>query len=74
MLPIIVNEVMKKADQVIQFAANSHVDRSVEYGSILVRTNVLGTKTLLQNALANKIKEVIEFDAGINHITNEGVY
>ncbi|MFA7037026.1 MAG: GDP-mannose 4,6-dehydratase, partial [Methanosarcina sp.] len=52
--PAVVNEVMKTADQVVHFAAESHVDRSIEDGSVFVRTNVLGTNTLLQSALANK--------------------
>jgi dTDP-D-glucose 4,6-dehydratase len=39
---------MKKVDQVVHFAAKSHVDRSIEDGSVFVRTNVLGTNALLQ--------------------------
>jgi len=65
--PIIVNEVMKKVDQVVHFAAESHVDRSIEDGSVFVRTNVLGTNTLLQSALANNIKKFI-------HISTDEVY
>lgn len=57
--PASVNEVMTKVDQVVHFAAESHVDRSIEDGSVFVRTNVLGTNTLLQSALANKIKKFI---------------
>ena len=65
--PLIVNEVMKEADQVVHFAAESHVDRSIEDGSVFVRTNVLGTNTLLQSALANNIKKFI-------HISTDEVY
>lgn len=65
--PVIVNEVMKKVDQVVHFAAESHVDRSIEDGSVFVRTNVLGTNTLLQSALANKIKKFI-------HVSTDEVY
>ena len=65
--PVIVNEVMKTADQVVHFAAESHVDRSIEDGSVFVMTNVLGTNTLLQSALANNIKKFI-------HISTDEVY
>ncbi|AAM05582.1 dTDP-glucose 4,6-dehydratase [Methanosarcina acetivorans C2A] len=65
--PASVNEVMTKVDQVVHFAAESHVDRSIEDGSVFVRTNVLGTNTLLQSALANKIKKFI-------HVSTDEVY
>ena len=65
--PIVVNEVMNKMDWVIHFAAESHVDRSIEDGSVFVRTNVLGTNTLLQKALANNIKKFV-------HISTDEVY
>ena len=37
----------EKPDVVINFAAESHVDRSVEHPEEFVRTNVMGTTTLL---------------------------
>ncbi len=37
-------------DYVVNFAAESHVDRSIADPEIFVRTNVLGTVTLLNNA------------------------
>jgi len=46
----LVNELFNGADEVIHFAAESHVDRSIESSSEFIRTNVLGTNTLL-NAL-----------------------
>jgi len=36
-----------KFDQVVHFAAESHVDRSIEDPSIFLRTNILGTQNLL---------------------------
>jgi dTDP-glucose 4,6-dehydratase len=63
----VVNEVMKKIDYVVHFAAESHVDRSIEDGSVFVRTNVLGTNTLLQSALAHNIKKFI-------HVSTDEVY
>ncbi|MDQ1275632.1 MAG: dTDP-glucose 4,6-dehydratase, partial [Euryarchaeota archaeon] len=65
--PVIVNEVMNKVDKVVHFAAESHVDRSIEDGSVFVKTNVLGTNTLLQSALANDIKKFI-------HVSTDEVY
>ena len=37
----------EKPDLVVNFAAESHVDRSIETPEIFVRTNVMGTQTLL---------------------------
>jgi len=38
------------SDAVINFAAESHVDRSIEDPNVFVKTNVLGTATLLNTA------------------------
>lgn len=43
-------------DVVINFAAESHVDRSIEDSRIFVETNVLGTQTLLDACLDYGIK------------------
>lgn len=40
----------EKFDYVINFAAESHVDRSIEDPAIFIKTNVLGTQTLLDTA------------------------
>ena len=37
----------EKFDVVVNFAAESHVDRSIEDPEIFVKTNVMGTTTLL---------------------------
>ncbi len=44
----LVNELMKKVDGVIHFAAESHVDRSILNGREFLETNVMGTYTLLE--------------------------
>jgi len=45
----LVSEVMaQKFDVVINFAAESHVDRSIEDSSEFLKTNILGTRTLLE--------------------------
>jgi len=40
----------QKIDAVVHFAAESHVDRSISGPEIFVRTNVLGTQTLLEES------------------------
>ncbi|MER5950939.1 dTDP-glucose 4,6-dehydratase [Streptomyces sp. NPDC001904] len=46
----LVAELMAEHDEVVHFAAESHVDRSIEGGAAFVRTNVLGTHTLVEAA------------------------
>ncbi len=65
--PDVVNKIMQRVDHVVHFAAESHVDRSIEDGSIFVRTNVLGTHTLLESALKHNIKRFV-------HISTDEVY
>ncbi len=48
----LVARLLAEADAVAHFAAESHVDRSISDAGAFVRTNVLGTQTLLQAALA----------------------
>jgi len=45
---------------IINFAAESHVDRSIENNEPFVRTNVLGTQILLQSALKYNVKKFIQ--------------
>jgi len=42
-------------DTIIHFAAESHVDRSILSGAEFVRTNVLGTQTLLEAAMQAEV-------------------
>ena len=48
----LVNYVLKRyrPDYIINFAAESHVDRSIENPLLFIETNVLGTMTLLEGA------------------------
>ncbi|MBO4389913.1 MAG: dTDP-glucose 4,6-dehydratase [Lachnospiraceae bacterium] len=46
----------EKFDIVVNFAAESHVDRSIEGPEIFVKTNVLGTTTLLDASRAFGVK------------------
>jgi dTDP-glucose 4,6-dehydratase len=43
----LVNSLVKKADAVVNFAAESHVDRSIRTPDVFVETNILGTQILL---------------------------
>ncbi len=63
----IVAKLMEKVDAVINFAAETHVDRSILSANEFIVTNVLGTTTLLEAARKNDIKKFI-------HIGTDEVY
>ncbi len=52
----LVDKLMKYIDMVINFAAESHVDRSILEPQVFITTNVLGTQVLLDAALRHKVK------------------
>ena len=54
-------------DTVVHFAAESHVDRSIQDSSAFAKTNVLGTQTLLDAALSNTCSRFV-------HISTDEVY
>ena len=56
----LVNDLVPEVDAIINFAAESHVDRSIESASEFIRTNVLGTQTLLEAARIHKITKFIQ--------------
>lgn len=49
-----------KIDVIINFAAESHVDRSIAAPKIFIETNIAGTLTLLEAARDKKIKRFIQ--------------
>ena len=56
-----VGEVMSRGvDVVLNFAAESHVDRSLEEAAVFIQTNVLGTQVLLEAALEHKIDRFVQ--------------
>ncbi len=65
----LVNAVLKKfpVDAIVHFAAESHVDRSITDPSAFVKTNVLGTHTLLEAARKHAIQKFI-------HISTDETY
>lgn len=56
----IVQKSIKRCDVIINFAAESHVDRSIQSSSEFVKTNVLGTDSLLQTTLQNHIGTFVQ--------------
>lgn len=54
-----INQVMKDIDIVVHFAAESHVDKSIENPEIFTKTNVLGTHVLLEAARKYDLKKFI---------------
>ncbi|MEU6486747.1 dTDP-glucose 4,6-dehydratase [Streptomyces sp. NPDC046887] len=54
-------------DDLVHFAAESHVDRSILGAAEFVRTNVLGTQTLLDAALRHRMRTFV-------HISTDEVY
>jgi dTDP-glucose 4,6-dehydratase len=55
-----VDETIQSADTVVNFAAESHVDRSIERASDFIETNVAGTQTLLDAARAHSVKRFVQ--------------
>lgn len=55
------------ADAIFHFAAESHVDRSIESSKVFVETNVLGTSVLLDGARKFSVKRFV-------HISTDEVY
>jgi dTDP-glucose 4,6-dehydratase len=58
----LVDDVIKKyqVDNIINFAAESHVDRSISNPDIFIETNIKGTMTLLNAAKANSIEKFVQ--------------
>lgn len=49
--PKFMQKIIKPGDTLINFAAESHVDRSIDSGYEFIKTNVLGTQVLLELSL-----------------------
>ncbi|MEU9198814.1 dTDP-glucose 4,6-dehydratase [Streptomyces sp. NPDC048332] len=63
----LVGALMAGHDQVVHFAAESHVDRSIDGGAEFVRTNVVGTHTLVHAAHLAGVRTFV-------HISTDEVY
>jgi len=57
-----INNIVRKENinYIINFAAESHVDRSIENPNLFCRTNITGTQTLLNIAKKNEVKRYIQ--------------
>ena len=58
--PALVHKLMSGCDCVVNFAAESHVDRSILEPDAFIKTNFLGTHTLLEAARENGIKRFLQ--------------
>ena len=56
----VVDELVEKSDYVINFAAESHVDRSISDPEIFIKSNVLGTQVLLNAAKQYGVEKYIQ--------------
>ena len=63
----LVMDVLGRADYVVNFAAETHVDRSIHDAQPFILTNILGTHILLEGARTSSIKKFI-------HISTDEVY
>lgn len=59
---LFIEELLQKhhVDAVVNFAAESHVDRSIQGASEFVRTNIAGTNVLLEIAKERKLKKLVQ--------------
>ncbi len=63
----LVLKLMRKAAAVVHFAAETHVDRSIESSDDFLKTNILGTASMLESSLACGIKRFV-------HMSTDEVY
>lgn len=56
----LVRKLVSKVDIVVNFAAESHVDRSISSASEFVKTNILGTQVLLENCLQATVSKFVQ--------------
>lgn len=64
--PTIVGELVPLADVIVNFAAETHVDRSITGPAEFIKTNVVGTQVLLDAAVKNKKR--------FHHISTDEVF
>ena len=56
----LVSKLTKRVDSVVNFAAESHVDKSIDSSKEFFQTNVIGTQTLLEAARRNNLGTFIQ--------------
>lgn len=65
--PATVDQALQGCSQVVHFAAESHVDRSIDSSTDFVLTNVVGTQVLLEAALRQGVERFV-------HVSTDEVY
>lgn len=72
----LVSTIISDCDYIINFAAESHVDRSIEDPEIFIKSNVLGTQVLLDMAKKHNIKKYLQIstDEVYGSLPKEGYF
>jgi len=68
----LVNQVMAGIDIVVNFAAESHVDRSISTPDAFIKTDILGTFVLLEAARKARVKKFIQISTDEVYGSTEG--
>lgn len=63
----LLDEILPGTDAIVHFAAESHVDRSIDGAADFLMTNVIGTQTLLEGAKRNRVGRFV-------HVSTDEVY
>jgi len=66
--PKVINPIVEKVDAVVNFAAETHVDRSIANPKAFIKSNILGTFILLE--AVRKLNE----DAEYVHVSTDEIY
>src|SRR2546426_9388223 len=56
----LLDDVVPGHDAICNFAAESHVDRSIDWAAEFVRTNILGTNALLEAANKHSVRRYLQ--------------
>lgn len=70
--PVVVRSVMKRVETVINFAAETHVDRSIKDASSFIGTNYAGVHTLLEAGREAGIKRFVQISTDEVYGSAEG--
>jgi dTDP-glucose 4,6-dehydratase len=65
--PVVLRDAMNDCQSVVHFAAESHVDRSIDGPGAFVRTNCIGTNVVMDVARQSQVERVV-------HISTDEVY
>lgn len=69
---ILVNQVIAGIDVVVNFAAESHVDRSISTPDAFIKTDILGTFVLLEASRKARVKKFIQISTDEVYGSTEG--